>query len=204
MKEMVYGAKYLDKSITLHSGKIDGFLFWIKSHGHYPCAFVGVPPQQKKFVENLNLAVHGTYRFMGNGLPDSSKYDKYFVFGWYYTADDDREGNYKQGKSWTTAEIMGDVESAIAVIRKHIVRKSMAEAVLENLNSTKKQCKALIRDVDEVILNVMVREHYNNMHSELIELEDKARCLLHELSNAEKNLLDYSNNGERGSKWAMN
>ena len=139
MKEMVY--RYDENLISqkrevLAEGTYCNFKYIVMSHSLYPAVYIALPLRVgykylcsgSDTIVNLDRAVdvHGGWGYACECLDTGEKEFRYGIYvGWVYNTDDDFIAgeifsNHKDGKKWTTAEL---IEEAKAAIRELIAQE---------------------------------------------------------------------------------
>lgn len=124
MIEMEYLSKMLREPITLASGEIGGYNYYVLSLGTHPCGYVELPKTHKYFnvdYDNIPVECHGGLTYGRNFLHTvaAPTEDRFFI-GWDYAHYVDYMGYYTAfdhpySYKWTTGEI---VKECLDVIRQ--------------------------------------------------------------------------------------
>lgn len=142
MKEMVY--KY-DKNLIsqkreiLAEGTQGDYKYIVLSHSIYPAVYIALPDTVGERLiyggytnakEQLNRAapVHGGWEYVSETLCTNDRgyqFRRGWFVGWTYNTEDDYIAgepfsNHKDGKKWTTAEL---IEAAKAAIKEFIAQE---------------------------------------------------------------------------------
>lgn len=132
MKETVY--RYDENLISqkreiLAEGTHGEYRYIVMSHSIYPAVYIALPPRVGYIhlcddidaIVKLNrtVRVHGGWNYACDCLDTGEKWVRCgFFVGWVYNTDDDFIAgeifsNHKDGKKWTTAELIEEAKAAI-------------------------------------------------------------------------------------------
>lgn len=138
MKEMIY--RYDENLISqkrevLAEGTYCQYKYIVMSHSLYPAVFIQLPLRTwyeyagggVATIEKLDriVDVHGGWGYACEFLNTGEKELRYgFFVGWIYNTDDDfiageLFSNHKDGKKWTTAELIEEAKTAIMKLIAH-------------------------------------------------------------------------------------
>lgn len=141
MKEMVY--RYNENLISqkreiLAEGTQGDYKYIVMSHSIYPAVYIALPDTVGELliyegytnaVKQLNrdVPVHGGWEYVSETLCTNDRgyqFRRGWFVGWTYnTADDYIAGepfsNHKDGKKWTTAELIEEAKTAIMKLIAH-------------------------------------------------------------------------------------
>lgn len=120
MKQMVY--KEAREVETLDEGTYKGMDYIILSLGVHPTAYVRIPRGHqyfKKKYDDIDIDVHGGLTYASGDVANAKKVG--WWIGWDYAHSGDYigyDGVYdRNGRHWTTEEILDDVKSVIDQLR---------------------------------------------------------------------------------------
>jgi hypothetical protein len=141
MKEMVY--KYDENLISqkrevLAEGTYGEYKYIVMSHSLYPAVYIDLPDTvgerliyggYTNAVKQLNrtVPVHGGWEYVSETLCTNDRgyqFRRGWFVGWTYNTDDDFIAgeifsNHKDGKKWTTAELVEEAKTAILKLIAH-------------------------------------------------------------------------------------
>lgn len=127
MKEMIY--RYDENLISqkrevLAEGTYGGYKYIVLSHSLYPAVYIALPLRLCGDIDTIAaldraVEVHGGWNYACEFLDTGAKGYRYgFYVGWIYNTEDDYIAgepfsNHKDGKKWTTAELIEEAKAAI-------------------------------------------------------------------------------------------